>query len=127
MADKAEILAKLREYYHLSRNAEFARFFEISEQNAYSWSKRKAFDIETVYAHCPEISPDWLLTGEGEMLRKDRYEAVPEGMTGAGRDSSEHLKVALGALAKEQEITREAQAQLSAIIEIMKSLTSFSR
>ncbi|MDO4224760.1 MAG: hypothetical protein Q4C75_02585, partial [Bergeyella zoohelcum] len=50
-------------------DAEFARFLEIPAQNLSKWKARNTYDIELIYTKCPEINPEWLLTGQGEMLK----------------------------------------------------------
>lgn len=67
--DKGLMLKQIKEYLKLTKNADFAKFMGISEQNSYTWTKRKTFDPATILAKCPEINADWLLTGEGEMLK----------------------------------------------------------
>jgi hypothetical protein len=50
-------------------DSEFARFLEIKPQTLATWHSRNTFDINIIYSKCYEISPDFLLTGKGEMLR----------------------------------------------------------
>ncbi len=43
----------------------------MKPQSINSWLIRNTFDIDLVYSKCDGISAEWLLTGKGEMLRKD--------------------------------------------------------
>ena len=69
--DKALILSKIKSHYNFEKDADFARFLEIKPQTLSSWYSRNTFDIELLYSKCVEINPEWLLTGEGEMLKSD--------------------------------------------------------
>lgn len=132
--NKGEMLKEIRRYYRLDKNAEFARFFELSEQTAYSWTKRATFDIELVYEKCPEISPDWLLShGEnGPMLRSgsntsqsivgNNNTAAANGVImGAAQDT---LNKAFESLAEEQRRCAEMQAQQARLIELLDKAIS---
>ena len=68
---KALILSKIKSHYNFEKDADFARFLEIKPQTLSSWYSRNTFDIELLYSKCVEINPEWLLTGEGEMLKSD--------------------------------------------------------
>lgn len=68
--DKTLILNKIREYKNFKSDADFARFLEIPAQNLSKWKARNTFDIEILYTKCTELNPEWLLTGEGNMLKE---------------------------------------------------------
>jgi len=72
--DKGLILSKIKSHYGLKTEVEFARFLGIKPQTLASWYKRNSFDIELLYSKCVDVNPDWLLTGEGEMLRNPTQE-----------------------------------------------------
>ncbi len=69
--DKTLILNKIKEYKNFKSDAEFARFLEIPPQNLSKWKGRNTYDIEIIYTKCTEINPEWLLTGQGEMLKQE--------------------------------------------------------
>ena len=69
--DKALILSKIKSHYNFEKDADFARFLEIKPQTLSSWYSRNTFDIELLYSKCVEINPEWLLTGKGEMLKRE--------------------------------------------------------
>ena len=66
---KKERLRGLIDYYSGGNKAKFARMLGISPQSLNAWLNRDTFDIELVSTKCVEVSRDWLLTGEGDMLR----------------------------------------------------------
>lgn len=125
--DKGLMLKEIREYYKLYKNIDFAQFFGLSEQNAYSWTKRGFMDIELVYEKCPDIDPEWLLSNgeKGQMLRKDNSQnVIGDNNTTANGDingaSNEALNKALDALAQEQKMCAKFQEQHDAFIEILR-------
>ena len=69
--DKTLILNKIKEYKNFKSDADFARFLEIPAQNLSKWKARNTYDIEILYTKCTELNPEWLLTGEGEMLKSE--------------------------------------------------------
>lgn len=60
----------------------FASLLGISIQTLTTWTARETFDAELIYQKLPDISAEWLLTGEGQMLVSERKEkdkkAVPQ-------------------------------------------------
>lgn len=121
---KQEMMQKVLEYYRLYRNTDAAEFFGVTPQTMFARMKSGKLDYEEIYEKCPDISPDWLLSGgEGEMLRKDRGEKPHEARSAGGAvvaDNSEALEKAMSALAAEQQAMRRAQDQISALIELLR-------
>lgn len=75
-------LLMMIERFASGNKAEFARILSISPQNLNSWLKNGYVDIERVYNSCHGISAEWLITGKGEMLKKDRLpEVIDNGLT----------------------------------------------
>lgn len=125
---KVEMLRQLADYYGISKNVDFARFFGLSEPTSFNRLKSGVLDYEEIYAKCPEISADWLLSGEGPMLKKERDKYIASQNTNIGEVAnqnvsiveSEAIKEALEALKREQEAVSRAQDQISGLIEILK-------
>lgn len=67
--EKKDRLLKLIEHYSDGNKSEFARMIGVSPQAVNTWISRNTFDIDIVYAKCVDISPEWLLTGKGPMLK----------------------------------------------------------
>lgn len=72
--NKELILNKIKTHYNFKDDSEFARFLGIKPQTLYNWKKRDSFDIPLVYTKCVNISAEWLITGEGEMLKSENVE-----------------------------------------------------
>lgn len=70
---KKEMLDALILHYDSGNKAQFARRLGIKPQTINTWESRGSLDIELIFAKCVDISGDWLLSGEGEMLRSKRY------------------------------------------------------
>lgn len=66
--DKSHIINNLINYYAKGKKSEFANKLGISPQAVSTWLNRGTFDIELIFAKCENISPNWLLTGEGSMI-----------------------------------------------------------
>ena len=80
--DKALVLNKIIEYKMFKSDAEFARFLDITPQNLSKWKQRNTYDTELIYTKCPELNPEWLLTGQGSMLKVDAKTNISQTITG---------------------------------------------
>ena len=69
--DKGIMVEKLVDYFSNGNKAAFAKQLGVSPQTVHSWIARNTFDSELVFAKCEGLSADWLLTGEGPMLRSE--------------------------------------------------------
>lgn len=67
--DKKRILAALIDHYGKGKKVHFAQILGIPAQNVSAWYNRGTYDSELIYTKCPELSPHWLLTGEGSMFK----------------------------------------------------------
>ena len=74
--DKTLILNKIKSYLKIEKNTDFAEFLEIKPTTLAMWYKRNTFDIELLFKKCEEINANWLLTGQGEMLKSEPQPAV---------------------------------------------------
>lgn len=72
---KKDRLLKLIEHYSDGNKSEFARMIGVSPQAVNTWISRNTFDIDIIYAKCVNISPEWLLTGKGPMLKPTTEES----------------------------------------------------
>lgn len=67
--NKSLILNEIKSYLNIKSDTEFANFLGIKPQVLSNWKSRNTFDIELIYTKCEKIDANWLLTGEGEMLK----------------------------------------------------------
>ncbi len=79
---KSIILNQIKNYLNFRKDTEFAKFLGIKPQTLASWHSRNTYDLEILYAKCKDISPDWLFSGKGRMLRlepdEETYDQVSE-------------------------------------------------
>lgn len=106
--DKLHILNKIKDHYNIKKDAEFARFLGITTANMYTWIKRSTYDASTILAKCPDISAEWLLTGEGEML-KEKPSCQPTSTTS---DENILINKLLDMIAKQQETIERQQKSI---------------
>lgn len=76
--DKSLILREIKSYYGFKSNSEFARYLGIAPQVLSNWIARNTYDAELIYTKCEEISASYLLTGKGEMLRREDETIAPQ-------------------------------------------------
>lgn len=74
--NKDLMLEQLINYYSNGNKSLFAKKLGVKPQTINSWIKRNTFDYELIYANCENISADWLLSGEGEMLNEKNPSSV---------------------------------------------------
>ena len=67
--NKRDMLECLINTYAGGNKSRFASRLGVKPQTINSWLLRNTFDIELVYNTFEDISADWLLSGEGEVVR----------------------------------------------------------
>jgi transcriptional regulator with XRE-family HTH domain len=70
--DKSLILNKIKEYFNFKNEKEMASFLGVTSQVLSNWRSRNTYDVELIYKKCKVFNPEWLLTGEGEELKKEK-------------------------------------------------------
>lgn len=74
---KKDIVVALVEKYANGKNAQFAKLLGVSPQTISAWISRNTLDYDLIYTKCVGISPQWLLTGEGEMFEDTKGNRIP--------------------------------------------------
>jgi len=74
--NKSTMLANLINYYSDGNQAKFAEKLGIPAQNISAWLKRNTFNAELIFSKCEGVSAEWLLSGEGEMLKEERGKQI---------------------------------------------------
>ncbi len=69
--DKTLILNKIKDKENFKTNKDFADFLGIKPTTLSMWYKRNSIDIELIFKKCEYLNPEWLLTGNGEMLKQE--------------------------------------------------------
>lgn len=70
--DKTLMLKQIKEYYKFESDADFAKHLSISRQTLSNWKARNTYDAELLYTKCLHLNPEWLLTGNGSMLKEEK-------------------------------------------------------
>lgn len=65
---KEQIINKLREFGKFTSDKEFADFIDVSKQRVYMWKKNNIINDEIVCKKFPDVSAEWIKTGEGAMF-----------------------------------------------------------
>lgn len=69
--DKALILNQIKSHLGFTKDVDFAKFLGIAPQTLNSWYSRNRLDYELLYSKCVDIDGNWLITGAGNMVKKD--------------------------------------------------------
>lgn len=69
--NKTLIINKIIEYYNFKTDAKFAKFLGMKPQALSNWKARNTYDAELLYTKCVHFNAEWILSGEGEMLKEN--------------------------------------------------------
>lgn len=67
--DKRSRLEALINHFSGGNQSAFARYLGTTPQTINTWLSRDTYDIELIYSKCDNISGDWLLSGDGDMIK----------------------------------------------------------
>ena len=73
---KKERLEALIAHYSDGKPTRFAKHIGVAPSTISTWIARDTFDYDLLFAKCEKISPEWLLTGNGSMLKTALQEAM---------------------------------------------------
>ncbi|MGY0407423.1 MAG: LexA family transcriptional regulator [Polaribacter sp.] len=71
MMNKSNILNSIKKHLNINTDKDFAEFLEIKPTTLSMWHKRNTMDIELLFNKCELLNAEWLLTGQGEMLKTE--------------------------------------------------------
>jgi len=74
--DKSLILNDIKKYLRLKTDTDFASYLGITPQALSNWKSRNTIDERLIAEKCDFLNYDWLLTGNGEMLKSNKSEAI---------------------------------------------------
>lgn len=69
--DKKQMILDLIDYYSNGNKTLFSKKLGVTPQTISSWLSRNTFDKELIFAKCENVSAEWLLTGNGPMLKEE--------------------------------------------------------
>lgn len=66
---KKERLEALINYYADGKSTKFAKLLGVAPSTVSTWLNRGTLDYDFIFSKCEIISPEWLLSGKGDMLK----------------------------------------------------------
>lgn len=78
MRDISLVIKTIKLQLGIKTDTQLAIFLGTTQSNIATWKKRNTINYELIIAKCPNIDANWLLTGEGEML-KEGYRGIKRG------------------------------------------------
>ena len=73
--NKSERLEALILHYAKGSDIDFAKLIGINKSTLASWKHRNSYDADLLYQKLDGVSGDWLLSGEGAMIKEKPKEA----------------------------------------------------
>ena len=74
--DKTLILSRIKNVKNFKTDAELADFLGINTSTLSNWYSRNSIDFDILFSKCEDVSLDYLLNGEGEMLKNNSHRAI---------------------------------------------------
>ncbi|MDX6190206.1 helix-turn-helix domain-containing protein [Flavobacterium sp. Fl-318] len=75
------IINEIKKHLGFKKDIDFASYLGINQSTLSSWHKRGSINYELIITKCKDIDANWLLTGKGQMLRKNNKESLNEQKT----------------------------------------------
>ena len=72
IVDKNYILDKLKQFLNIKTDTEFANYIGVNINTFKNWRHRGYIDYEIIKNKIPEINMNWIITGKGNMLIKEK-------------------------------------------------------
>lgn len=116
--NKTLIINSIIKHYNFKNDGEFASLLGITAQVLSNWKSRNTFDPVLIYTKCEIFNAEWILTGNGVMLKSDvsnqgvedlkkeveqleRLNSIQEKMAAVLREFNDELKTRISTLEKE--------------------------
>jgi hypothetical protein len=71
MTDKNLIVRDIKKHLGFKKDVDFAKYLGIKPNVLSNWKKRNAFDVDILITKCEFLNIEWLMTGEGSMLKSE--------------------------------------------------------
>lgn len=68
---KKERLEAIIDHYSDGKPSVFAKLIGVAPSTISSWLSRDTMDYDLLFAKCERLSSEWLLTGQGNMMKQD--------------------------------------------------------
>jgi len=83
------ILDRLKSVLNIRTDLALANYLGVKANTISTWKSRNTLDYELIFAKCDYIDLNWLITGEGEMLRHINKDGLPQVCTQTSGDPPE--------------------------------------
>lgn len=70
--DKYLILNEIKKHLGFKKDSDFANFLGIKQNTLSTWKSRNVIDYDLIISKCEDIDANWLLTGNGSMLKSEQ-------------------------------------------------------
>jgi len=74
MIDISLIIKRLKTHLSFDKDIELANYLGIKQSTLATWKHRGNIDVQLIISKCKEINPNWLLTGEGPMIKESPFQ-----------------------------------------------------
>lgn len=73
-----EILERVKKFSAAKTDTELASYLGIAKSTLSNWYTRNSIDYNLVFSKCEHINFDWLITGDGPMLKDKKSQILQE-------------------------------------------------
>lgn len=70
--DKAVAISLIKKELGIKKDSDFSRYLGIKPNVLSNWKKRNTLDYELIITKCEFLDANWLITGNGSMLKKEQ-------------------------------------------------------
>lgn len=119
--DKTKILNDLKEYKKFSSMRKFAQFLGITDQSLAQWYTRNSYNIQLLCDKFPEVDANYIVRGEGDMLRH----TLNEGGVATGEGAMNHsnsdiiIEKFIDEIAEQRKVTQIILEQNAKLIQLL--------
>lgn len=71
------VIERLKGALSIKSDAALGRYFGVERSTINSWRKRDAVPFKTLFAKCEHLREEWVMAGEGEMLKSEAGRQKP--------------------------------------------------
>ena len=77
MIESKEIIKRAKIALNATSDTQLADILGVKKSTLSNWKARNSIDFNALFSKCGQIDYNWLITGEGEMLRTASTEVAP--------------------------------------------------
>ncbi|MBQ8100528.1 MAG: helix-turn-helix domain-containing protein [Paludibacteraceae bacterium] len=120
------IIRELMRLKKFTSKRQLADFLGESPQNIDSWRKRDSVNIKKILKAFPEINANWLITGEGEILRRPTSFGGNAQGDGAMNHSNSEVVIDkfLDEIAQQRRLTQAVIEQNTHLLTLLESVNN---